>query len=149
MVNFGPLRAEIGSGVGHPYKFQRVLPLGSVTARHSSGRHQPNFAALNRGRHLCSAGRPSGWALAHILVPVCSNVSILHRFRGTTIFTMHVTACHLEKFFRFDITVNITGHVYALRFECKTPWEKSQIFPASHVSGARWSDSVTFLGERL
>jgi len=36
----------------------------------SSGR-QPNFAALNRGCHLCSAGRPSGWALAHILVPVC------------------------------------------------------------------------------
>jgi len=34
---------------------------------HPSGR-QPNFAALNRGRHLCSAGRPSGWALAHILV---------------------------------------------------------------------------------
>jgi len=33
----------------------------------SSGR-QLNFAALNRGRHLCSAGRPSGWALAHILV---------------------------------------------------------------------------------
>ena len=33
----------------------------------SSGR-QPNFVALNRGRHLCSAGRPSGWALAHILV---------------------------------------------------------------------------------
>jgi len=30
----------------------------------SSGR-QPNFAALNRGRHLCSAGRPSRWALAH------------------------------------------------------------------------------------
>ena len=31
----------------------------------SSGR-QPNFAALNRGRHPCSAGRPSRWALAHI-----------------------------------------------------------------------------------
>jgi len=25
-------------------------------------------AALNRGRHLYSAGRPSRWALAHILV---------------------------------------------------------------------------------
>ena len=25
-----------------------------------------NFAALNRGRHLYSAGRPSRWALAHI-----------------------------------------------------------------------------------
>ena len=36
----------------------------------SSGR-QPNFAALNRGRHLCSAGRPSGWVLAHILVFDC------------------------------------------------------------------------------
>jgi len=33
----------------------------------SSGR-QPNFTALNRGRHLCLAGRPSRWALAHILV---------------------------------------------------------------------------------
>ena len=31
----------------------------------SSGR-QPNFAALNRGRHLYSAGRPSRLALAHI-----------------------------------------------------------------------------------
>ena len=39
-----------------------------IRDRHStSGRH-PNFAALNRGRHLCSAGRPSRWALAHILV---------------------------------------------------------------------------------
>ena len=34
----------------------------------SSGRTQPNVAALNRERHLCSAGRPSRWALAHILV---------------------------------------------------------------------------------
>ena len=33
-----------------------------------SSAHQSNFAALNRGRHLCSAGRPSRWALAHILV---------------------------------------------------------------------------------
>jgi len=31
----------------------------------SSGR-QPNFVMLNRGRHLCLAGRPSRWALAHI-----------------------------------------------------------------------------------
>ena len=33
----------------------------------SSGR-QPNFAALNRGRYQCSAGRPSRWALTHIVV---------------------------------------------------------------------------------
>ena len=42
--------------------------IGSVTARHSSSRHQPNFATLNRGRHPYSAGRPSRWAFAHILV---------------------------------------------------------------------------------
>jgi len=40
----------------------------SVTARHSSNGRQPNFADLSRGRHLYSAGLPSRWALAHILV---------------------------------------------------------------------------------
>ena len=39
-----------------------------VTARYCSNGHQPNFAALNRGRHLYSAGWPSRWALAQILV---------------------------------------------------------------------------------
>jgi len=43
---------------------------GSVTARHSSSRRPPNFAALSIGRHLYSAGRPSRWALAHILVNI-------------------------------------------------------------------------------
>jgi len=51
---------------GHPCKFQRVLRLGSVTARHCSSGCQPNFAVLNIGCHLYSAGRPSHWALAHI-----------------------------------------------------------------------------------
>jgi len=67
MVNFGPLAVEIVSLVwGTPWKFHRVSRLGSVTARHSSIGRQPNFAALNRGRHLYSAGRQSRWALAHI-----------------------------------------------------------------------------------
>ena len=35
-----------------------------------SGRH-PNSAALNRRHHLYSAGRPSRWTLAHILVSIC------------------------------------------------------------------------------
>jgi len=67
MVNFGPLAAQICWRIlGHPNKFQRVLHLGSVTARHSSSGHHPDFAALNSGHHLYSAGRPSRWALAHI-----------------------------------------------------------------------------------
>jgi len=69
MANFGPLAAEIRFGsLGHPSKFQRLLHLGSVTARHSGSGRQPNFAALNRGCHLYSAGWVSRWALAHILV---------------------------------------------------------------------------------
>ena len=64
MVNFGPIMAEIS--LGHPGKFQRVSCLGSVSAQHSSSGRQPNFAPLNRGRHLYSAGRPSRWTLAHI-----------------------------------------------------------------------------------
>jgi len=68
MVNFGLLTAEINPVVfGHPCKFQRVSRLGSVTAQQSSSGRQPNLAALNRGCHLCLAGRPSRWALAHIL----------------------------------------------------------------------------------
>jgi len=51
--------------LGHPSNFN--LRLGSVTARHCSSGHQQNFAALHRRRHLYSAGRPSRWALAHIL----------------------------------------------------------------------------------
>jgi len=52
---------------------------GSVTARHSSSGREPNFAALNRGRHLYSAGRPSRWALAHILVSDISLTMIRYR----------------------------------------------------------------------
>ena len=63
------------TSLGHSCIFQRVLRLGGVTAPHSSSGRQRNIAALNRGRHLCSAGRPSRWALAHILV-----VDVFHVF---------------------------------------------------------------------
>jgi len=60
---YGQLRPTSGwdrfVGLRHPSKFQRLSLLGSVILS-SSGR-QPNFAALNRGRHLYSAGRPSRW----------------------------------------------------------------------------------------
>ena len=70
---YGELQQPISSwdrfvSLGHPCKFQRVSGLGNVTARHSSIGRQPNFAAMNRGRHRYSAGRPSRWASTHILV---------------------------------------------------------------------------------
>jgi len=69
---YGELQPTSGwdrsGSLGHPYEFQRVSRHGSVTAQHSSSGRHPNFAALNRGRQLYSAGQPSRWALAHILV---------------------------------------------------------------------------------
>ena len=63
-----PLVAEIDLPVwGTPANFNGFRVLAALL--HGSkvvGISQT--AALNRGRHLCSAGRPSRWALAHILV---------------------------------------------------------------------------------
>jgi len=52
-------------------------PIGNVTARQSSSGREPNFAALSTGRHLYSAGRPPGWALAHIPVTSASTLILL------------------------------------------------------------------------
>ena len=86
---YGELRPTSGwdllASLGHPCKFQRVSRLGSVTVRHSSSERQPNFATLNRGRHLYLSGRPSRWALAHIssyvfnTVVEFSDVNVLKR----------------------------------------------------------------------
>ena len=68
MVNFGPLAAEIGLPIwGTLANFNGFRVLAALL--HGSqvvGVSQT--AALNRGRHLCSTGRPSRWALAHIIV---------------------------------------------------------------------------------
>jgi len=73
-VNFGPLTAEIGSGVwGTPTNFNGFRVLAALLYGTSSGR-QPNFAAFSTVRHLYSAGRPSRWALAHVLVLLCFNI---------------------------------------------------------------------------
>jgi len=67
LVNFGPLAAEICWRVwGTPPHFNGFLVFAALL--HASSGRQPNFAALNRGRHLYSAGRPSRWVLAHILI---------------------------------------------------------------------------------
>jgi len=68
MVNFGTLTDEICWRVcGTPANFNRFRPLAALLHGTGSGR-QPNFAALNRGRYLYLAGRPSRWAFTHILV---------------------------------------------------------------------------------
>ena len=75
MVNFGLLTAEICWRVwGTPANFNGFRVLAAL--RHGTlavGVSQT--AALNRGRHLYSAGRPSRWALAHI----SSSFSVSHQ----------------------------------------------------------------------
>ena len=66
MVNFGLLAAEIVLLVwGTPANFNRFCILAALL--HGTlvvGVSQT--AAFSIGRHLYSAGRPSGWALVHI-----------------------------------------------------------------------------------
>jgi len=56
-----------------------ALYIDSVIAPHLSSGRQPNFAAFSRGRHLYSAGRPSCWASAHILVILNINLHYFYR----------------------------------------------------------------------
>ena len=68
MVNFGLLAAEIGPVVwGTPANFNGFRVLAALL-HGTPVLDVSQAAALNRGRHLYSAGRPSRWALAHILV---------------------------------------------------------------------------------
>ena len=72
MVNFGPLAAEIVSLVwGTPGNFNGFRVLAALL-HDTLAVGVSQTAALNRGRHLYSAGRPSRWALAHILVAAFS-----------------------------------------------------------------------------
>jgi len=69
MVNFGAVTAEIGPLVwGTPANFNGFRVLATLLHGTLVVGVSQTFAALNRGRHLYSAGRPSRWALAHILV---------------------------------------------------------------------------------
>jgi len=68
MVNCGPLAAEISVPVlSTPANFNGFRVWAALLHGTLVGR-QTNFAVLNRGCHLYSAGRPSPWALAPILV---------------------------------------------------------------------------------
>jgi len=66
MVNFGTIAAEIAPAVwGTPADFNGFRVLAALL--YGTPWRLPNFAALNSGRHLYSAGRPSRWVLAHII----------------------------------------------------------------------------------
>ena len=72
-VNFGPLAAEICWRVwGTPCNFNGFRVLAALL-HDTPVMGVSQTAALKRRRHLYSAGRPSRWASAHILVLICLN----------------------------------------------------------------------------
>ena len=86
MVNFGPLAAEIGPVVwGTPANFNGLRVLAALLYG------SPVVGISQTLRRSTEAGRPSCWALAHILV--CYNLDIgLHDpIRPTIIFGRNVT----------------------------------------------------------
>jgi len=88
-LRYGELRPTSGwdrfGCLGYSSEFQLVSRPGFVTAATSLTTGQPNFAALNRGRHQYSAGRPSRWTLAHILVDIIFEICACNiRFNGVT-----------------------------------------------------------------
>ena len=79
MVNFGPLAAEIISLVwGTPANFNGFRVLAALL-HYTLLVGISQTAALNRGRHLYSVGRPSRWALAHI--SSCTSIFFLQVFQ--------------------------------------------------------------------
>ena len=87
------------ASLGHPCKFQRVSSLGGITAWHSGSGRQPNFAALNRGRHLHSAGRQSRWALGHILIFSLFSVQLFTKLQPCTqgTYPPRLSCCRFSK----------------------------------------------------
>ena len=138
MVNFVPLAAEIVSLVwGTPANFN-VSRLGSVTARHCSSGHQPNFPALNRWRHLYLAGRPSRWALAHILVcfwfkPVLTDLQWLkpHDWQKQVFVGRNPTLCCSATGLGGSAHNYFNSVQSAVRF---TPYQCNNCYTASHNS---------------
>jgi len=73
VYTFSGALAPDGILAGAKFTFRPTLSLPfsyicSITARQSSSGRQPNFVAFSRGRHLYSAGRPSLWPSAHVLI---------------------------------------------------------------------------------
>jgi len=107
-----------------PCKFQDVSRLGSIAAWHSSSSREPNFAALNRGRHVYAAGRPSRLALAHILVSYSQHMPQWQRYSSSKLCGGAQVANFLATFLRPLFSAIRVQHIsdlhsaFALKARC-------------------------------
>ena len=140
MANFDPLTAETCWRVwGTPANF-------SVTARHSSSGRQPNFAALNRGRHLYSAGRSSRWALAHIVVSELNWFSLIN-MQYTCSQIIH-KFLHLRYLLNRLVVTLLSAVMCVVTLKtavCVEPWcSRGRVFVVlCIVSGRQWNSTAS------
>ena len=92
------------TSLGYLCKYQLVSRLGTVTAWHLVV-DVSQTAALNRGRHLYSAERPSPWALAHISSLLCNETSQIFREGINIIFCTTLDT-------RFNLFVHSSSFLY-------------------------------------
>jgi len=114
-VHFWGLLPAKGILSGAKFTLRSCLALsyiGSVTAQHSSSGRQPHCGVVQgmelgnfrRGRHLYSAGRPSRWASAHVLVIV-----IVILLQSSLVVQVQVLLYSMHLYFRtaFNRTVTL------------------------------------------
>jgi len=126
MVNFGLLAAEIVSGVWGTPATSTASASWQRYCTESSSERQPNFAALNRWRHLCSTGRPSCWALAHIS---CLSFFLFFSF---LVKSLSIVLLYL---LLLPFVVNKVYHLYIRRCgSVSQPLSKALEFPLNYIA---------------
>jgi len=111
---YGELRFTSGwdrfVSLGHLQNFNCMFRVLHRYCTACSSGHQPNCTALNRGRHLCSARRPSRWALAHI-----SSGDFLRAVLFLASRAQHVSDLHSK----FALMACLHGAIVAAIASCK------------------------------
>jgi len=103
----------------------------------SSCGRQPNFAALNRGRHLYSAGRPSRWALA--------DISSFYCVAGTNVISLRTAQNSSDNVRSLPIIINQTSSI-----GCEvTQYVRLQLFSEMTAEHYSWSHRALTTKPRL
>jgi len=104
MVNFGPLRLRSVYQFGAQLQISMGFASRQRYCTASSSGRQPHFAALNRGRHLCLAGRPSRWALAYISsIGLILQLFLVPRYFWSSVCTAEQAVTYLHRKYYLDV----------------------------------------------
>ena len=108
---------------------------------------QPKFAALNRGRHQCSAVRPSRWTLAHFLVMY---TVYLHNSLALNHDNWLVNCVHIDEliYLLFPLTGFYKKLLTVTTYHAKYHLDSSSRFDTINM-GRKFGGSAPFLGRGI